>query len=172
MNKKNGKLFFKNLTLAPIEKELINFNLLTLNEKNYLFKYHLEVYSKISKEGEVKFIAQKFLPEISIGDKRVLIINGKVPKHAVLRTPPEGEFIGNLAAGGSASTIELNEQDKIIAQTVADKMLDFGLYIVGLDMIGNFLTEINLTSPTCFRELNDQAGENLAKLFVDELFGH
>jgi glutathione synthase len=131
-----------------------------------------EVYSKISKEGEVKFIAQKFLPEISIGDKRILIINGKVPKHAVLRTPPEGEFIGNLAAGGSASTIELNEQDKIIAQTVADKMLDFGLYIVGLDMIGNFLTEINLTSPTCFRELNDQAGENLAKLFVDELFGH
>ena len=131
-----------------------------------------EVYSIISKEGEVKFIAQKFLPEISIGDKRILIINGKVPKHAVLRTPPEGEFIGNLAAGGSASTIELNEQDKIIAQTVADKMLDFGLYIVGLDMIGNFLTEINLTSPTCFRELNDQAGENLAKLFVDELFGH
>ena len=131
-----------------------------------------EVYSKISKEGEVKFIAQKFLPEISIGDKRILVINGKVPKHAVLRTPPEGEFIGNLAAGGSASTIELNEQDKIIAQTVADKMLDFGLYIVGLDMIGNFLTEINLTSPTCFRELNDQAGENLAKLFVDELFGH
>jgi len=131
-----------------------------------------EVYSKISKEGKVKFIAQKFLPEISIGDKRILVINGKVPKHAVLRTPPEGEFIGNLAAGGSASTIELNEQDKIIAQTVADKMLDFGLYIVGLDMIGNFLTEINLTSPTCFRELNDQAGENLAKLFVDELFGH
>ncbi len=131
-----------------------------------------EVYSKISKKGEVKFIAQKFLPEISIGDKRILIINGKVPKHAVLRTPPEGEFIGNLAAGGSASTIELNEQDKIIAQTVADKMLDFGLYIVGLDMIGNFLTEINLTSPTCFRELNDQADENLAKLFVDELFGH
>ena len=131
-----------------------------------------EVYSKISKEGKVKFIAQKFLPEISIGDKRILIINGKVPKHAVLRTPPEGEFIGNLAAGGSASTIELNKQDKIIAQTVADKMLDFGLYIVGLDMIGNFLTEINLTSPTCFRELNDQADENLAKLFVDELFGH
>ena len=131
-----------------------------------------EVYSKISKEGEVKFIAQKFLPEISIGDKRILVINGKVPKHAVLRTPPEGEFIGNLAAGGTASTIELDEQDKIIAQTVADKMLDYGLYIVGLDMIGNFLTEINLTSPTCFRELNDQAGENLAKLFVDELFGH
>ena len=131
-----------------------------------------EVYSKISKEGEVKFIAQKFLPEISIGDKRILIINGKVPKHAVLRTPPEGEFIGNLAAGGSASTIELDEQDKMVAQTVADKMLDFGLYIVGLDMIGNFLTEINLTSPTCFRELNDQADENLAKLFVDELFGH
>ena len=90
----------------------------------------------------------------------------------MLRTPPEGEFIGNLAAGGSASTIELNEQDKIIAQTVADKMVDFGLYIVGLDMIGNFLTEINLTSPTCFRELNDLADENLAKLFVDELFGH
>ena len=131
-----------------------------------------EVYSKISRDSEVKFIAQKFLPEISIGDKRILVINGKVPKHAVLRTPPEGEFIGNLAAGGSASTIELNEQDKIIAQTVADKMLDFGLYIVGLDMIGNFLTEINLTSPTCFRELNDQADENLAKLFVDELFGH
>ena len=128
---------------------------------------------KIASEKEaLKFIAQKFLPEISIGDKRILIINGKVPKHAVLRTPPEGEFIGNLAAGGSASTIELNEQDKIIAQTVADKMLDFGLYIVGLDMIGNFLTEINLTSPTCFRELNDQADENLAKLFVDELFGH
>ena len=77
-----------------------------------------------------------------------------------------------MAAGGSASTIELNEQDKIIARTVADKMLDFGLYIVGLDMIGNFLTEINLTSPTCFRELNGQAGENLAKLFIDELFGH
>ena len=131
-----------------------------------------EVYSKISRDSEVKFIAQKFLPEISIGDKRILVINGKVPKHAVLRTPPEGEFIGNLAAGGSASTIELNEEDKIIAKTVADKMLDFGLYIVGLDMIGNFLTEINLTSPTCFRELNDQTGENLAKLFVDELFGH
>ncbi|MFL2752722.1 MAG: glutathione synthase [Gammaproteobacteria bacterium] len=131
-----------------------------------------EVYSKISRDSEVKFIAQKFLPEISIGDKRILVINGKVPKHAVLRTPPEGEFIGNLAAGGSASTIELNEEDKIIAKTVADKMLDFGLYIVGLDMIGNFLTEINLTSPTCFRELNDQAGENLAKIFIDELFGH
>ena len=137
-----------------------------ISEKN------INLLNEMTNIEKTQIICQEFIEDIYEGDYRILIINGKPFKKTLARIPQGESFKGNLAAGGSASTIELNEQDKIIAQTVADKMLDFGLYIVGLDMIGNFLTEIYLTSPTCFRELKDQADENLAKLFVDELFGH
>ncbi len=128
-----------------------------------------EVYSKISKEGEVKFIAQKFLPEISIGDKRILIIGGKVIPLCLARIPPKGEFRGNLAAGGTAVAKTLSERDQWICDQVAPSLVEKGLDLVGLDVIGDYLTEINVTSPTCFREYQELCGIDVAEIFIKHI---
>ena len=92
-----------------------------------------------------------------------------MPESVVLRQPPEGDFRGNLAIGGTASTEILNERDKEIASVIGKDLIEQGIFIAGLDVVGGFLTEINITCPTCFRELLDQTGENLAKSFADQL---
>lgn len=104
---------------------------------------------------ENRFImVQKFIQEISAGDKRILLINGEPLDYALARVPLAGENRGNLAAGGSGEGVELSERDRWICSEVGPTLRDMGLVFVGLDVIGDYLTEINVTSPTCIRELD------------------
>jgi glutathione synthase len=119
--------------------------------------------------GSRTVMAQRYLPEIREGDKRVLLIGGEVVPFSLARIPQAGESRGNLAAGGTGRAQPLTEDDRRIAQRLAPILLDRGLFLVGLDVIGSSLTEINVTSPTCFREIADQTGFDVAGLFIDRL---
>ena len=114
-------------------------------------------------------MAQRYIPEITQGDKRILLIDGEVVPFALARIPAEGETRGNLAAGGRGVAQPLSERDREIAQTIAPAVRDLGLFLVGLDVIGDYLTEINVTSPTGFQEITQQTGFNVAGMFVDAL---
>ncbi len=119
--------------------------------------------------GARSVMAQRYLPQIADGDKRVLLIGGQVVPFALARIPQAGESRGNLAAGGTARAQPLAEGDRRIAEALAPILSARGLFLVGLDVIGDRLTEINVTSPTCFREIADQAGFDVAGLFVERL---
>ena len=114
-------------------------------------------------------MAQKYLPAIAAGDKRILLIGGEVVPYCLARIPKSGESRGNLAAGGTGRAQPLSPRDREIAEHLAPILLSRGLFLVGLDVIGDNLTEINVTSPTCFREIMDQAGFDVAGLFVGRL---
>ncbi|URX60991.1 glutathione synthase [Luteibacter anthropi] len=114
-------------------------------------------------------IAQKYIPEITKGDKRILLIDGEPVPYALARIPQGDEFRGNLAAGGRGEGIPLSERDRWIAAQVAPELRRRGLRFVGLDVIGDYLTEINVTSPTCIRELDAQFGINIAGLLFDAI---
>jgi glutathione synthase len=116
-------------------------------------------------------MAQKYIPEIKDGDKRILMINGEAVPYSLARIPAEGESRGNLAAGGRAEGRELTEQDWWIAKQVGPTLREKGLVFVGLDVIGDKLTEINVTSPTCAQELDQQFGLNIAGLLMDHIEG-
>jgi glutathione synthase len=107
-------------------------------------------------------MAQRYLPEISSGDKRILLIEGKPIPYALARFPVEGETRANLAVGGRGEGIALSERDRWICAQVGPKLSEMGLLFVGLDVIGDYLTEINVTSPTCVRELDAQFGLNIS----------
>ncbi len=104
--------------------------------------------------GETQVMAQRFIPEIKQGDKRILIINGKPIDYALARIPSEGEHRGNLAAGGIGQALPLSERDRWIVSQIADDLVARGLIFVGIDVIGDYLTEINVTSPTCIQEID------------------
>jgi len=124
------------------------------------------IIETLTKKGQILTMAQRFIPEITHGDKRILIVNGEVIPYVLARIPQQGETRGNLAAGGSGVPMPINEQEMQLAQTVAPELVKRGLYFVGLDVIGNYVTEINVTSPTCMRELEKQYDINIAaKLF-------
>ncbi|MGZ8903801.1 MAG: glutathione synthase [Methylobacter sp.] len=114
-------------------------------------------------------MAQKYLPEIKDGDKRILLVNGEAVPYALARIPAQGETRGNLAAGGRAEGRKLTEQDWWIANQVGPALREKGLIFVGLDVIGDKLTEINVTSPTCAQELDQQFGLNIAGLLMDHI---
>lgn len=114
-------------------------------------------------------MAQKYLPEIKDGDKRILMVNGDAVPYALARIPAQGETRGNLAAGGRAEGRKLTENDWWIANQVGPTLREKGLIFVGLDVIGNKLTEINVTSPTCAQELDQQFGLNIAGLLMDHI---
>ncbi|MBC3875736.1 glutathione synthase [Undibacterium flavidum] len=114
-------------------------------------------------------MVQKYIPEIVHGDKRILLIDGSVVPYALARIPQNGEVRGNLAAGGIGVAQKLTERDLEIAQTLAPILSERGLLLVGLDVIGNYLTEVNVTSPTCFQEIFQQTGVNVAAMFIDAL---
>jgi glutathione synthase len=114
-------------------------------------------------------IAQKFIPEISAGDKRILLIDGEPVPYALARIPQGDDFRGNLAAGGKGVGVPLSERDRWIAAQVGPELVRRGMRFVGLDVIGDWLTEINVTSPTCARELDAQFGLNVAGLLFDRL---
>ncbi|MFT4101436.1 MAG: glutathione synthase [Burkholderiaceae bacterium] len=121
--------------------------------------------------GARSVMAQKFLPEIKDGDKRVLLIGGKVVPYCLARVPLAGESRGNLAAGGRGVARPLDERDRQIAEGLAPIVWSRGLLLVGLDIIGPSMTELNVTSPTCFQEIRQQTGCNVAGLFVDAVEG-
>jgi glutathione synthase len=120
-------------------------------------------------EGRQFAIAQKFIPQISAGDKRILLIDGEPVPYALARIPQGDEFRGNLAAGGRGEGVSLSDRDRWIAAEVAPDLIRRGLRFVGLDVIGDYLTEINVTSPTCVRELDKQFGLNIAGLLFDAI---
>ena len=104
--------------------------------------------------GETQVMAQRYIPEISKGDKRILIIDGKPIDYALARIPSKGEHRGNLAAGGRGEAQPLTDRDRWIVSQIADDLKARGLLFVGIDVIGDYLTEINVTSPTCIQEIN------------------
>ena len=111
-------------------------------------------------------MAQKYLPEIIEGDKRILIVGGKPVDYCLARIPSQGETRGNLAAGGRGVAMRLSARERELAKQVAPVLLEKGLYFVGLDVIGGCITEINVTSPTCVREIDDQCGTQIAVDFI------
>jgi glutathione synthase len=119
--------------------------------------------------GTTTVMAQVYLPEIAQGDKRLLLIGGRVAPYVLARIPQGGEVRGNLAAGGKGVAQPLADADRAVAEAIAPVLAARGLLLVGLDMIGNKVTEINVTSPTCFQEITDQTGFDVAAMFVDAL---
>ena len=122
--------------------------------------------------GNCYVMAQKLIPEISAGDKRILLINGEPIPYALARIPAEGEIRGNLARGGTGKGVELTDRDRWICQQVGPCLRDMGLYFVGLDVIGDYLTEINVTSPTCIRELDSLYNIDISGQLMDALEKH
>ncbi|MDG2461276.1 MAG: glutathione synthase [Luminiphilus sp.] len=122
--------------------------------------------------GKQTIMAQRYLPAISDGDKRILMINGEPVPWCLARIPLAGESRGNLAAGGSGRVQPLSERDQWIAAQVGPTLRERGLYFVGLDVIGDYLTEINVTSPTCLREIEAESGHNVAGPLLDTLERH
>jgi glutathione synthase len=123
----------------------------------------------LNRHGAQSLMVQKFLPEIVQGDKRVLVIGGKPVPYCLARIPQGSEVRGNLAAGGKGVARPLSARDREIAEALGPVLAARGLLLVGLDVIGDCLTEINVTSPTCFQEIHDQTGCNVAALFIDAL---
>ncbi len=117
--------------------------------------------------GQQQIMAQKFIPEITQGDKRILMVDGEPVSYALARIPQKGETRGNLAAGGTGVSQPLSDRDRWIAEQVGPTLKEKGLLFVGLDVIGDYLTEINVTSPTCVRELEDQQGLAIADHLMD-----
>jgi glutathione synthase len=127
------------------------------------------IIETLNKNGAETVMVQKFLPAIAQGDKRVLVIGGKPVPFCLARIPQGGEVRGNLAAGGKGVAQALSERDRFIAESLGPILSSRGLLLVGLDVIGDSLTEINVTSPTCFQEIFDQTGFDVAAMFMEAL---
>ncbi|MEZ5523762.1 MAG: glutathione synthase [Pseudomonadales bacterium] len=125
------------------------------------------ILETLTQHGQQQIMAQRFIPEISAGDKRILLVDGEPMPYALARIPSQGESRGNLAAGGRAEGVELSERDRWICQQVAPKLKESGLLFVGLDVIGDYLTEINVTSPTCIRQLDEMFGLDIGGKLMD-----
>jgi glutathione synthase len=123
----------------------------------------------MTEQGTRTIMAQRFIPEIAAGDKRVLLIDGEPVPFALARHAKPGETRANLAAGGQGVAQPLSQRDQEIAGALGPVLAKRGLLLVGLDVIGDFLTEVNVTSPTCFREIQDQAGCDVSGMFLDSL---
>ena len=127
------------------------------------------IVETLNRGGEQTVMVQKYLPQISEGDKRVLLIGGQPVPYALARIPQGTEVRGNLAAGGKGVAMPLTPREREIAEHLGPILQSRGLLLVGLDMIGGHLTEINVTSPTCFQEITDQTGFDVSAMFLDAL---
>ncbi len=127
------------------------------------------IIETLNRDGAQTLMVQQFLPAIAQGDKRVLVIGGVPVPYCLARIPQGGEVRGNLAAGGKGVAQPLSDADRSMAEHLGPLLAARGLLLVGLDIIGERLTEINVTSPTCFQEITDQTGCDVAALFVDAL---
>ncbi len=127
------------------------------------------IIETLNRDGAQTVMVQKFIPAIDKGDKRVLVIGGKVVPYCLARIPQGGEVRGNLAAGGKGVAQAISARDREIAEALGPVLAQRGLLLVGLDVIGDCLTEVNVTSPTCFQEIFDQTGFDVAAMFIDAL---
>jgi glutathione synthase len=127
------------------------------------------IIETLNRDGAQSVMVQKFLPEIVEGDKRILIIDGKPVPHCLARIPQGNEVRGNLAAGGKGVAKALTPRDREIAEALGPILAARGLLLVGLDVIGDKVTEINVTSPTCFQEITEQTGFDVPAMFADAL---
>jgi len=125
------------------------------------------ILETITANGTTSAMAQRYIPEITAGDKRILMVNGEPFPHALARIPARGETRGNLAAGGSGEGVNLSNRDLWICEQVGPALREQGLMFVGLDVIGDYMTEINVTSPTCIRELDSLYNADIAGWFLD-----
>ena len=125
------------------------------------------IIDTIAEGGHTTIMAQSFIPEISEGDKRILIVNGEPVPYALARIPREGEFLGNLAAGGEGQGKPLNKRDYWICSQLKDTLVKNRIAFAGIDVIGPYLTEINITSPTCIRELDREFNLNISSRLFD-----
>ncbi len=123
----------------------------------------------LTQHGQRYIMAQRFIPEITSGDKRILVVDGEPIPYALARLPAKGEVRANIAVGGRGVGVELSERDRWICQQVGPTLREKGLLFVGLDVIGDYLTEINVTSPTCIRELDNQYGINISAKLMDAI---
>ena len=127
------------------------------------------IVETVSQLGARTVMAQRFIPEIADGDKRILLIGGEVVPYALARIPKPGETRGNLAAGGRGVARPLTARDRAIGEALAGPLWNAGMLVVGIDVIGPYLTEVNVTSPTCFVEIAEQSGFDVGGLFADAL---
>jgi glutathione synthase len=127
------------------------------------------IVETLNQNGATSLMVQRYLPEIVEGDKRLLLIGGRVAPFVLARIPQGSEVRGNLAAGGKGVAQPLRDEDRAVAEVLAPVLAARGLLLVGLDMIGTRVTEINVTSPTCFQEIQQQTGFDVPALFVDAL---
>jgi glutathione synthase len=127
------------------------------------------IIETLSANGRCTIMAQRFIPEIVNGDKRILLIGGEVVPFCLARIPQNGEVRGNLAAGGIGVAQPVSARDREIGETLGPILAKRGLLLVGLDAIGDYLTEVNITSPTCFQEISEQTGFDVAAMFMDAL---
>jgi glutathione synthase len=125
------------------------------------------IIETLTHHGARAIMVQRYIPEIRDGDKRILLIAGKPVPHCLARLPRPGESRANLAAGGTGVARPLSPRDREIAQALGPELAARGLLLVGLDVIGDYLTEVNVTSPTCFQEITQQTGFNVAGMFMD-----
>ena len=125
------------------------------------------IIESLTRNGRRQIMAQRFIAEIAEGDKRILLLDGKPAPHSLARIPAAGETRGNLAAGGAGVCRELDERDRWICGQIGPTLADAGMLFVGIDVIGDYLTEINVTSPTCMREIQDGAGIDIAGELMD-----
>jgi|TARA_B110000438_G_C15776320_1_gene634218 glutathione synthase len=133
------------------------------NDKN--FQSIVDYFMQVSEE---QFILQKFIPKVEFGDKRIILINGKIAG-AINRIPKSGEIRSNMHVGGQAVITEISEYEKKICSAISKDLIDFGLFFVGIDVIDNLITEINVTSPTGIREIYNLTGNDLTTIFWDEI---
>ncbi|MEO1888778.1 MAG: glutathione synthase [Cycloclasticus sp.] len=127
------------------------------------------VLETMTNHGKELTMVQRYLPEIKQGDKRILIINGKPVPYGLARIPAKGETRGNLAAGGTGEGRELTDRDYWLCEQIGPTLVEKGLMFVGLDVIGDYVTEINVTSPTCVQELDNLYGLNISGLLMDSI---
>jgi glutathione synthase len=127
------------------------------------------IIETLTDHGRRFAMAQRFIPEISAGDKRILVVDGEAVPYALARIPKPGETRGNLAAGGTGQGVELSERDHWIVTQVARRLREAGILFAGLDVIGDYLTEINVTSPTCIRELDALYQLNISGQLMDRI---
>lgn len=125
------------------------------------------IIETLTNHGQQQIMAQRYIPEIKQGDKRILMIDGEPVPYCLARIPADGETRGNLAAGGSGVTMALSDKEREIALKIGPTLKEKGLYFVGLDVIGDYVTEINVTSPTCVREISRDSGIDVAGQLID-----
>jgi len=130
------------------------------------------ILETLSELGNRTIMIQKFIPQISAGDKRVLVIDGEPVPYSLARIPQGSDHRGNLAAGGRGEAMALTDREREISNALGQELSAKGLLLVGLDIIGDYLTEINVTSPTCMREIQDQTGFDVPKMFIDSIEKH